>query len=104
MLYGCKTVKNYWKAGGGGKNNVASNHWQKHKCRNMLGERAGCGHDQHLGIKRSAETLELVTAAIPCGCALGLDSRRQTGALVILCGEVDICFWLLSTEMSNPLC
>lgn len=69
----------------------------------MLGERAGGGHDQHLGIKSSAETLELITVAIPRGCALGLDSRRRTGALLIVCGRGGICFWLLSTEMSNPL-
>lgn len=70
----------------------------------MLGEQACGGHSQHFGIKGSAETLDLIAVAIPYGCALGLDSKQQTGALLILCGGGGICFWLLSTETSNPLC
>ena len=70
----------------------------------MLGERDGDRHDQHVGIKSSVETPELITIAIPCGRVVDLDSRRQTGSLRILCGGGGIGFCLLSTEMSNLLC
>lgn len=100
VLYGCKIVKKLLENWGRGEEECSQ---QKHKCRNMLGEWAGGGHNQHLGIKSNAETMALIAAAISCVCAPGVDSRRQAGALLILCGGDSICFWLLSTELSNPL-
>lgn len=101
VLYTCKIVQKLLENRGRGEEEHSQ---QKHKCRNVPVKWTGGGNNQHLGIRSSAETAELIAAAISCVRALGLDSRRQTDALLILCEGDSICFWLLSTALSNPIC
>lgn len=67
-------------------------------------DRGGGGHDQHLGTKSSAGMWESIAVAIPCGHTHGLESRRQTGALLILCAGVGWWHFLLGLIYRNVYC